>query len=41
MLNPPWALSIIMPFSTPSYSISRLIWLLLSILCLLLCSQRL
>jgi hypothetical protein len=31
MLNPPWAVSLVMPFSLLSYPISRLAWLLFSI----------
>ncbi len=31
MLNPPWAISLIMPFGFLNYSISRLLWLIFSI----------
>ncbi len=35
-LNPPWTLPLVMPFSLISYPISRIIWLLFSITCLVL-----
>lgn len=41
MLNPPWAVAIVMPFSLLSYPLSRLAWLLLSIGCISICAQLL
>jgi hypothetical protein len=41
MLNPPWALTLIMPFSFISFQISRLVWLLISALLILISSQLL
>ncbi|PWB55132.1 MAG: hypothetical protein C3F13_05270 [Anaerolineales bacterium] len=41
MLNPPWAIALIMPFGLPAYPISRVIWLLISAALILLASQML
>jgi len=41
MLSPPWALPIVMPLSALDYPLSRLIWLLISIACLVICAQLL
>jgi hypothetical protein len=41
MLNPPWAISLMMPFGLIRYPISRLTWLLFSIVLLLLSAQLL
>ncbi len=38
MLNPPWVISILMPFGILDYPISRLVWLMLSILLVILSS---
>ncbi len=35
-LNPPWTLPLVMPFSLIGYPISRMVWLLFSITCLIL-----
>jgi hypothetical protein len=40
-LNPPWVLLILAPFSILSYEVSRLIWLLVNILLLLISVNRL
>ncbi len=37
ILNPPWALAILLPFGLASFSISRLVWLLLSIILIVIC----
>ena len=39
--NPPWALPVFMLFSLVEYSISRLAWLILSIVILIYCANRL
>jgi Glycosyltransferase family 87 len=39
MLNPPWVVTLVMPFGLLSYPISRLAWLLLSIGSILFCTQ--
>lgn len=39
MLNPPWAVSIVMPFSLLNYPLSRVAWLLVSIGLIILCAQ--
>ena len=41
ILNPPWALSFFLPFGLLSYPISRLIWLLVSIILIVICSNML
>jgi hypothetical protein len=38
MLNPPWAISLLLPFGMFDYSISRLAWLLFSTVCILISS---
>jgi hypothetical protein len=38
MLNPPWAISLIMPFGLLNYSLSRSLWLILSIALILISS---
>ncbi len=40
-LNPPWAISILMPFGMLSFRVSRFVWLIFSIALLLLSSQLL
>jgi hypothetical protein len=39
MLNPPWAVSLVMPFSLISYPMSRLLWLLFSAGTILMITQ--
>ena len=39
MLNPPWTLALVMPFGLLNYQISRLAWLIVSVLLVLLSSQ--
>ncbi len=39
VLNPPWALSLLLPFGLLSYPLSRLVWLLLTIILLIICTQ--
>jgi hypothetical protein len=39
VLNPPWAISLLMPFGIIDYPLSRLFWLFFSILLILLSSQ--
>ena len=41
MLNPPWTISLLMPFGSLNYLIGRLAWLIFSILLVLLSSQLL
>jgi len=41
MLNPPWAMVVVMPLGLLSYPVSRLVWLLLCIALLILCAQQL
>jgi hypothetical protein len=41
MLNPPWSISLVMPFGLLDYPISRLTWLIFSVLLILLSSQLL
>ena len=41
ILNPPWALSFFLPFGILSYPLSRLIWLLISIILIVICSSLL
>ena len=41
VLNPPWALSILLPFGLSSYPLSRLIWLFLSIGLIVFCTAQL
>jgi hypothetical protein len=41
MLNPPWAISLIMPFSVINYPISRITWLIFSIILILLSAHLL
>jgi hypothetical protein len=41
VLNPPWAISLLMPFGSLNYLIGRLAWLIFSILLVLLSSQLL
>jgi hypothetical protein len=39
MLNPPWAVAMVMPFGFVDYQISRLLWLLSSIACIVVSAQ--
>jgi hypothetical protein len=41
MLNPPWTISLLMPFGLIKYPLSRLIWLIFSIVLILLSTQLL
>lgn len=41
ILNPPWALSFFLPFGVLSYPVSRLIWLLISIVLVVICASSL
>ena len=41
VLNPPWAISLVMPFGYIDYKLSRIVWLISSILLILLSSQLL
>jgi hypothetical protein len=41
MLNPPWTVALVMPFGLLNYQISRLAWLIVSVLLVLLSSQLL
>jgi hypothetical protein len=41
MLNPPWAISLVMPFSLFNYPVSRIIWLIFSIMLILLSAHLL
>ena len=41
MLNPPWAVTMVMPFGIFNYQISRLVWLLFSVVIILISSQLL
>jgi len=41
ILNPPWAISFFLPFGLLSYPLSRLIWLLVSIILVVICSSLL
>lgn len=35
--NPPWLLAVVMPFSLPSYTVGRLLWLVLNLMVTVIC----